>query len=64
MINEKKIKELDSQISRLDYSESLSQKKAVKPDVTKLKKLAKEIRKTIEDYSTETTTHLYTSSRS
>jgi hypothetical protein len=63
MINEKKIKELERQISKPDYSESLAQKKAAKPDVTKLKKLAKEIRKTVEDYPIEATTHLYTGSR-
>jgi hypothetical protein len=63
MINEKKIKELEIQISRPDYTESLVQKKVVKPDLTKLKKLAKEIRKTVEDYSVETTAHVYTGSR-
>lgn len=63
MINEQKIKELEQQISAPDYSASLDQKKPVKPDVAKLKQLAKEIRKTVEDYSVETTAHVYTGSR-
>ena len=63
MINERKIKELERQISKPDYSESLAQKKSAKPDVTKLKKLAKEIRQTIEDYPIEATTHFYTGSK-
>lgn len=63
MINEKKIKELEGKISSPNYSDTLSSKKT-KSDVKKLKKLAKEIRKTVEDYPIETTAHLHTGIRS
>ena len=63
MINEHKIKELEKRIKTLSYSESLPNKNTTKPDITKLKKLAKEIRKTVEDYSIEATVHPYVSNR-
>jgi len=63
MINEKKIRELEKRINTPNYSESLPRKKKSKPDTTKLKKLAREIRKTVEDYSIEPTAHSHTSGK-
>ncbi|HSX53571.1 MAG TPA: hypothetical protein VLF90_04390 [Patescibacteria group bacterium] len=63
MIDEKKIKELEKRISSPHYSESLPDKNSTKTDIAKLKKLAKEIRKTVEDYTIEPTTPPVTGSR-
>lgn len=59
MINEKKIKELEKRINSPNYSDSLPNKSSTKTDIIKLKKLAKEIRKTVGDYTVEPTAHTY-----
>lgn len=64
MINENKIKELEGKISSPNFSDTLSSnKKTTKPDVGRLKELAKKIRTTVEDYPIETTVHLHTGIR-
>lgn len=61
MIDEKRIKELAKRIDSLDYSETIPKNtKSPKTDLSKLKKLAKEIRKTVEDYPVENPTHTNT----
>ncbi len=57
MINEQKIKELEKQLSSPTYSTSLPDSSPNKPDLIKLRKLAKEIRKTVEDYTVENSTY-------
>lgn len=62
MSNDDKVKELDKRIDvALEYSDTLLKKKETKPDNTKLKKLAKQIRKNLEDLPIETTAHPHTS---
>lgn len=63
MVNEKKIQELEKRINAPNYSESLTENKNSKPDIGTLKKLAKQIRKTVEDYPIETSAHSYTGNR-
>ena len=51
-INEEKIKELEKRINTPNYSESLAENRNTKPDIGKLKKLAKEgIVKRVGGYS-------------
>lgn len=58
MSNDEKIQELNKRIDvELEYSDTLIDKKSTKPDTKKLKKLAKEIRKNLEDYPFETTVY-------
>lgn len=62
MVNEKRIKELTERIDSLDYSDTIPEKnQSPKIDLVKLKKLAKEIRKTVEDYPVENSAHTNTS---
>lgn len=63
MIDEKKIKDLEKRITSPNYSETLPTKQTPKTDIAKLKKLAKEIRKTVEDYTIDPTTHTVSGSR-
>jgi len=58
MSNDERVKELDKRIGiRLSSSSRLINNKNIKPNRAALLKLAKEIRKTIEDYSVETPAH-------
>lgn len=58
MSNEKRVENLSKRISTsLRYSEKIPSRKSPIPDSSKLKSLAKEIRKTVEDYSVEATTY-------
>lgn len=62
MVDEKRIKELADRIDSLNYSDTIPEKKQFpKTDLSKLKKLAKEIRKTVEDYPVENSAHTNTS---
>ncbi len=63
MTNEQKIEELQKRIVTLSYSDTLPEhtQTITPPDLAKLKKLAKQIRKTVEDYPVEATSHSYSS---
>jgi hypothetical protein len=62
MSTEERIKELEKRINvTLEYSESLTDKRPKRPDTAKLKKLAKEIRKNLEEPAFETTAYPHTS---
>lgn len=58
MSNDERVEELKKRIDiELSYSKTLPNKKAAKPNVKRLKELAKEIRKTVEDYTIEAATY-------
>lgn len=57
MSNDRKVEELDKRIVKLPTSHTLPNRKRVEPDRAALLKLAKKIRKTVEDYTVENTIH-------
>jgi hypothetical protein len=65
MSNEERVENLAKRIKHgLVYSNTVPNKNVAKPNVEKLKKLAKDIRKNLEDYTGEATTYPHTHSRS
>lgn len=63
MSNEERVKKLAERISvELEHSDTLkSNKNSIKPDKIKLKKLAREIQKNLEDYPIEVAAHPHSS---
>lgn len=62
MSTDKKVDELSKKVStKLDYSENLTNKRTIKPNVEKLKKFTKQFRRNLEDYTVEPTPYAATS---
>jgi hypothetical protein len=58
MSNDERVKELNKKLDvSLEYSDKIDHKQIAKPNKTKLKHLAAQIRKNLEEISVETTAH-------